>query len=612
MKPKTEQRNKWHMERVVTFDIEAYDWVKPVSLGMYTGDDYTDFMGDDCVSQFMNEVMRRKYRNTRFVAHNGGNYDFGFIITYAIENDLDYYFLEKGNSVFYIQIYDENGKPRYFQDSLELLMSSLGKLAPEFSSYEKLDFDLDKIAPIDDMKPEHIHEMRDYLEVDCKALYECLEEFTRVIYELSDGNCSPQLTMGSTTMSMYRTQFQEEAIPQSFNPIPDNTYDEMVSAYETSNEYDIRKSYFGGRTEVYKMYGEDLNHYDVNSLFPYVYTRKKMPVGNPKRFNDASRDVLDMTGNGGVAKITGYVPDVHIPVLPVRHTADDYEKVIFPTGKIEGWYTLAELRYAESVGAVEDLQVHEAIVSRYGRPFKEYGETLYDLKKTIDSENEPAKYWVVKLLLNSFYGKFALDRKQENILKVDNPLSYITENDTKLIPINETLEDKGVFKEPDMSKAEYIIPRIATEITAKARIEMHKWFTKAGVDNVWYCDTDSIVTDSTLPTGDDLGELDLENNVEKGYFLAPKVYAELTPEGKSRTKAKGMRDNPNPFMAFEKAFEDNLPELISAKWESPKGVLTAIKEDGKMTVDEQSRTLKQFDNKRVHSGNTSKPIELSE
>ena len=33
---------------------------------------------------------------------------------------------------------------------------------------------------------------------------------------------------------------------------------------------DIKSSYFGGVTEVYRPYGEDLYYYDVNSLYPFA------------------------------------------------------------------------------------------------------------------------------------------------------------------------------------------------------------------------------------------------------------------------------------------------------------------------------------------------------
>jgi hypothetical protein len=42
---------------------------------------------------------------------------------------------------------------------------------------------------------------------------------------------------------------------------------------------DLREAYYGGVTEVYKPYGECLNYYDVNSLYPFV-AKNPMPGTN--------------------------------------------------------------------------------------------------------------------------------------------------------------------------------------------------------------------------------------------------------------------------------------------------------------------------------------------
>jgi hypothetical protein len=39
--------------------------------------------------------------------------------------------------------------------------------------------------------------------------------------------------------------------------------------------YDIKQSYFGGITEVYKPYGKNLYYYDVNSLYPLAALNAK-------------------------------------------------------------------------------------------------------------------------------------------------------------------------------------------------------------------------------------------------------------------------------------------------------------------------------------------------
>lgn len=43
----------------------------------------------------------------------------------------------------------------------------------------------------------------------------------------------------------------------------------------------IRRAYYGGHTDTYKPYGENLYYYDVNSLYPFVMKEFPMPGGVP-------------------------------------------------------------------------------------------------------------------------------------------------------------------------------------------------------------------------------------------------------------------------------------------------------------------------------------------
>ena len=47
-------------------------------------------------------------------------------------------------------------------------------------------------------------------------------------------------------------------------------YSNNIPLINTKSVYnDIKKSYYGGITEVYKPFGTKLYYYDVNSLYPY-------------------------------------------------------------------------------------------------------------------------------------------------------------------------------------------------------------------------------------------------------------------------------------------------------------------------------------------------------
>lgn len=612
--PIDDVRTKWHMDRVITFDIEAYDWVNPVAIGMANNRSsfYETFTGSNCIEDFVEEITRRKWRNYRFVAHNGGKYDFIPIIEELADfvNDRygwDIQILTKGpnETPFFARIEDKNGKPRYLQDSLALMPRDLSSLTESFTpDLAKGDFDFNEIRPWEEMDKEKREEMMDYLKRDCRSLFQVLEEFTGVLIELTDGNCPPQLTVGSTAMAVYRSTFMEEgtSIPNCYKPENNDNPEEK-----------FRQSYFGGRTEVYKKYGEDLYHYDVNSLYPYCYTTKPIPVG--KVSHTGSGFPLENDKYGGVLKIKGKIPENAangIPVLPYRHNPEGVidERVVFPAGEIEGWYMAKEVRYAQEVGALENIEIKDSYMSKYGYPFKKYGEALYDLKKSIDKDKNPGKYKVVKFLLNSFYGKFGMDRHHKSV-RIGNVTKEFMEGKE---PITDGLTDKGIMLEEEESFAPYIIPRVASAITAQARIEMHKWFMRVfdRGGSIWYCDTDSIVTNVELPTGEELGEMDLEGTLSEGVYLAPKVYAEKYQEGDELIKAKGMRKPQMAFKDYREAYRENDPSMIGTSWESPRGFKAGMKSDGDgwFEVATQERNLRQFDQKRNHKDNRSIPLTL--
>lgn len=43
-------------------------------------------------------------------------------------------------------------------------------------------------------------------------------------------------------------------------------------------------SYTGGHTDVYIPYGENIKHYDVNSLYPHSMLMNKLPIGTIIQF----------------------------------------------------------------------------------------------------------------------------------------------------------------------------------------------------------------------------------------------------------------------------------------------------------------------------------------
>ena len=86
---------------------------------------------------------------------------------------------------------------------------------------------------------------------------------------------------------------------------------------------------------------------------------------------------------------------------------------------------------------------------------------------------------------------------------------------------------------------------IALAVTAYARIHMSQFKNNKDI-RLFYTDTDSIISDKPLPDyfvdSTELGKMKLEHVVEKGIFLAPKLYC-LKTNNKIITKTRGLSHN---------------------------------------------------------------------
>jgi len=86
---------------------------------------------------------------------------------------------------------------------------------------------------------------------------------------------------------------------------------------------------------------------------------------------------------------------------------------------------------------------------------------------------------------------------------------------------------------------------ISAAITAYARIHITKIkldiLAKGG--NIYYSDTDSIVTDielsDSLVHSSEIGKLKLEHSVKRGYFISPKLYCLVLEDDSLVNKSKG-------------------------------------------------------------------------
>lgn len=92
-----------------------------------------------------------------------------------------------------------------------------------------------------------------YLEKDLISLYQVMNKFSDHVFLNNRAQIVSCLTISSVAMKIFLNNYYANNLPLI----------DKRSIYE-----DIKLSYYGGVTEVYKPYGEDLFYYDVNSLYP--------------------------------------------------------------------------------------------------------------------------------------------------------------------------------------------------------------------------------------------------------------------------------------------------------------------------------------------------------
>ena len=325
---------------------------------------------------------------------------------------------------------------------------------------------------------------------------------------------------------------------------------------------DIKLAYYGGITEVYKPYGENLYYYDVNSLYPYVALQDMPGLScTYVEFNLRSANLMDLFGYF-YCEIESSLN--YLGLLPVR----DKGTLIFPNGKWSGWYFSEQLKFA----ALNGYKINVIKGYNFNREkdvFKSYVESLYKYKS---SDNQTIKA-ISKLLLNSLLGRFGLDINKYVTHLVDKE-TFMQIATTRLIssekPITDDISLVTYNPEVDYDMATSFgidivklmnmktnIPQdreiyynnvsivIAAAVTAYGRIHISK--IKQDIlnigGNIYYSDTDSIVTNIELPKNmvdsKELGKLKLEHLVKRGYFITSKTYCLVIDDNNHIIKSSG-------------------------------------------------------------------------
>lgn len=459
----------------------------------------------------------KEAKGSYIYCHNLGSFD-GYLLLKDLHKHCDKLDILMDKQRKFISI-EVNPSKTKLRDSLRILPASLENLGSLFKADVKKSFmDHNKVNKTliytDDFKVE----LKDYLKTDLMSLLEVITKADDYLLNQYNIDLSKCFSASSMAMKIYRTKFIATDIP--------------ILPLNIENE--IRESYRGGHTEVYRCVGHNLYHYDMNSLYAYAIMN---PM--PFQFKLITHDI-DLNNFFGFATVNVFAPDtIFNPFLPYKDI--ETGNLHYPYGFFKGTYFSEELKAAKAKGYEFEILIGYEFSKK--NLFDDYVTHFYEKK----ANSSGGIRFLYKLMLNSLYGYLGRESEQ---LKTDiiqkNKLSDIVLEYYIYDLID--LDDKNVLITRDeypsrkLQKINNITPdyntnypklmnnvAIASAITSYARMMMVP--IKTNKENPpLYTDTDSVFLSKPLPShlvGPELGQFKQELDghiISEALFLAPKMY----------------------------------------------------------------------------------------
>lgn len=496
---------------------------------------------------FMSELNKLNLNKCIIFSHNLGSFDGYFIFKGLLElPEID---INKVNSIIddfhkfiSIEIFWKDSK-FIFKDSLRIFPVSLkelcslfgveGKLHPYNPLFNKLTLFENEIL---------LNQFIEYSKQDSISLLKALLKAQKIYIDRHEVDIASIWSTSTLSLKIFRQNFLDIDIP-----ILTNKLDEI-----------IRLSYIGGSTDYFYKYGENLKHYDVNSLYPKAMCNP-MPL---KFLGESNGDSVRLEDVFGFAEARITTPkDIPIPLLPFKVE----NETLHPLGSWISVYFTEELKTIVKYGyKVELIKVYNFSKSNI---FNNYIKFFYEIKK---NSIGPLRF-IAKMHLNQLYGYFGRRKTlietrnvyNEELIKYygnytvfseikinENITTILTSSNLDFNLINEIKDYTNLNLTSSFRNVKSNVA-IASAVTSYARIEMMELkmlLIKLGI-KLYYTDTDSIFTDKEIPNyliGKELGQLKDELNgkvIKKGYFLGIKKYGYVDSDNNIHSIFSGVERN---------------------------------------------------------------------
>jgi len=337
-----------------------------------------------------------------------------------------------------------------------------------------------------------------------------------------------------------------------------------------------REAYRGGRIECFsvgKLPEETYYQLDVNGMYCYMMTEHEYPrlLKSWPLSLDTKQLAATLKRHCVIARI---ILHTDIPAFPFRTQTFN----VYPTGTFQAVLSTPELEFA--LEHCQILKVGRVAIYEKAAIFQAYAEYFAELKQFYEHEGNRPFREIAKKLANSLYGKFGQTDIETDLSFELPPIGpreapYYDWRVHKWYRIYK-LGHQVVF-EKGGGESFNSFPAIPAHVTAYARMYLWSLIEQAGVENVFYCATDSLIVnqagyDNLADKIDDhkLGYLKLEKQADSLEIWGPNNF-----RLGDKLKSGGIRKNAirlshdvfeqDGFLGLRGAIRQGNPDLVTIK-----------------------------------------------
>jgi len=488
-----------------TDPFKRYRVPRPFIWGFYDGSRYLSFERTGDLVEFLKDFDGIVY------AHNGGRFDFHFLLHY----------LEPYSDIMLI-----HGRIASVKLGACELRDSYCILPIPLKAYKKDEIDYSIMEIEARYLKRNWDAINQYLKSDCVYLWELVTRFIED-YGLS-------LTLAGAAMKQWK-KISPLEVPRS-----DHVFYGDIFPY-----------YYGGRVQCFEtgVIDQPFRVFDINSAYPFAMLHK-----HPYSLNYHERghwhDKCDFVRFKGVS----------LGALPYRSKGDDghvKNTLLFPDDHEPREYFVTRWEFDAAIDTLllYDVEIISTLTFMGHVDFSDYVNHFHRVKQEAEKTGDVATRTFAKLFLNSLYGKFAA-----------NPDKY---RDRMIVPpevapglcTDDALEKIGwkaggeigpwILAEAELDDHKKHYYNVATGASITGFVRAMLWRSLCASGRPLYCDTDSIAafSDGGDLRGDGdgkkLGEWKLEGNFYRAGIAGKKLYIfdGSDPDGNPLTKmaTKGAR-----------------------------------------------------------------------